>query len=1369
MSTLHLVSIDKGIKLLWVLLLLCINNSAFSQSGRGCGTEEWIDKKIETEPSIERFYSESFRNFNQNINKRNLGDAKCPYVIAVHVIIIHPPGEEIDQGSNISYERILSQIKVLNEDYGRTNADATDTPAEFSAGSTGINFCLARIDPDGNPTNGVTRYATDEVYDFGVDGIIYDTRIRIKQETGWDKEKYLNIWVAPTIDGGSNIIGFSRVPSIFSHPNPEDDGISILTDVFGGPGFSFATPYNLGRTTTHELGHYLGLLHIATKRNSCTGDDGISDTPRQFEQNFGCPSHPKISCGNTGEMFMNYMDYTDDSCMNAFSVEQGNYMRAVLENLRKGLISHAPIACPNELKIEISVIDQGGNDCNDGQMGFVTVEACKGNDDNYRYAVGGSDYTSIPTLSGLEIGDHLISVINDLGVVTDTLITIGGPEAISSEVISIDHVSCFGVDNGTFSISASGGNGNFLYKLSNGNFTETNSFSGLGPGTYTVEIIDSKNCSHSRNVTVTSPSELNLNTSLIAEVSCNGGNDGGIVLAGTGGILPYEYSIDGISYFSESSITNLSAGTYPFWVRDANGCEVSSSFSIVQPEELSVFIEIRNSISCPGQTDGELSFSSTGGTGTYTYWLDGTKLNSSNVTNLGSGTYKVEVTDNNMCIGEKMITLEDPTPMVIEQINIVDVLCAGDETGSIQLIVSGGREPYSYYLNGQEGNGGIFEGLGENLYTILILDSEGCQSSSEEVIITNGNLKVNQISRLMPTCSYSSDGVINVEGSGGTGVFTYSIDGVTFQEDGQFMGLPSGVYIVYASDGVECLASTVVDLRAPEAVKLSSLSTSGVSCFGAEDGFLGFEISGGSGIYNYYVNGNPISNDFLDKLNAGGYILEAVDDKGCKYDTLINITTPPEINISLLDISPVICSGSSLGSISVQANGGVGVFNYTIDGNSNNTGNFSDLDNGTYSIVVTDESFCTAEMTLEVPLIGGLNITIDELIYPTCADNQVGEVSISTTGGASPYQYHLDGNIQDNGDFYDLPPGAHAITIVDNAFCSEEIIIEILPAEEIVLNTLAPKMPSCHDSEDGILRIEAQGTIEPYSYTLGGITNRSGVFLGLKKGIYEVSVVDANLCSSTFEVELEGPVRVFSEILEVESPSCHGSADGNIYLKTAGGQGVTSISLNDLTTNEEIFVDQLEAGTYRFILSDENNCTSRIDIFIDQPQELVVEDTIISMANYNSGGSIELIMEGGTQPYQYALDGSTFQSESIFENLEEGNYEIEIEDANGCMTSVSLVLEYDDIIENPPGTISEVLVGLERIKNETIVSFIAHGEQEIKFYIFNSGGKYVGYAQDFTLDGPNKMTIPASNLPAGIYIVWIEAEREVEIRKFIKL
>lgn len=294
---------------------------------RTCSTMDQLQMSLQSNPEIlnnrERIERETSQWIEHNQGKSGRSIITIPVV--VHVVYR-------TEGENISEAQIRSQIDVLNEDYSRLNVDASSTPAQFQgvAADCEIRFCLASRDPFGLPTNGITRTQTTATA-FSLGGAVKSEATGGK--SAWPTSDYLNIWVCNLT---SPVIGFATLPGTAA---AGQDGVVIIYKHFGRVG-AIQAPYNKGRTATHEVGHWLNLLHIwgddENSSDNCAGSDQVSDTPNQGGPNYACPSAGTSSC-SSADMFMNYMDYVDDNCMNLFTQGQKSRMLATLNGFRASL------------------------------------------------------------------------------------------------------------------------------------------------------------------------------------------------------------------------------------------------------------------------------------------------------------------------------------------------------------------------------------------------------------------------------------------------------------------------------------------------------------------------------------------------------------------------------------------------------------------------------------------------------------------------------------------------------------------------------------------------------------------------------------------------------------------------------------------------------------------------------------------------------------------------------------------------------------------------------------------------------------------------------------------------------------------------
>ncbi len=328
---------------------------------RVCASHDVYQKQIKSDPSFAQqqrdieAYTQSYiqqGGSSQLTNTMQRGASVYNIPVVVHVVYN-------TTAQNISDAQVQSQIDVLNKDFQLNNADTTKIPSAFKSltADCKIQFCLAKRDPSGAATTGIIHKSTTTTSFSSNDGVKYASS---GGDNAWNSSQYLNLWVCNL---GGGLLGYAQFPGGAA----ATDGVVILYSAFGNTG-TVSAPYNLGRTATHEVGHWLNLRHIWGDA-SC-GDDLVGDTPKQQTSNYGCPTYPHTTCSNgaNGDMFMNYMDYVDDQCMQMFSIGQRDRIYAVLQSggaraslaSSLGCIAPTTTTCSTPANIAAASITQTG-------------------------------------------------------------------------------------------------------------------------------------------------------------------------------------------------------------------------------------------------------------------------------------------------------------------------------------------------------------------------------------------------------------------------------------------------------------------------------------------------------------------------------------------------------------------------------------------------------------------------------------------------------------------------------------------------------------------------------------------------------------------------------------------------------------------------------------------------------------------------------------------------------------------------------------------------------------------------------------------------------------------------------------------------
>ncbi|KAB1160462.1 T9SS type A sorting domain-containing protein [Tenacibaculum aiptasiae] len=312
-------------KITLAFLCLFFIGATFAQQKRTCYAMEDIEERKATDPGLENRMKEIEKFTQKRVKEMESYQGKVNGSIITIPVVVHVL--YTNSTNNISDAQILSQIDVLNKDFRRTNTDKTNKWSQ--AADTQIEFAMAKVDPNGNATTAITRKQVSGA-DWGTKFKAYNA-MKSSASGGvdpWNTAEYLNMWIVPKMtntspQGDRTILGFAQFPG----GSAATDGLVMIHDAFGSTG-TLNPSFNLGRTTTHEIGHYLNLRHIWGD-GGCGVDDFVSDTPESDAPNYGCKTG-HVSCGSE-DMVQNFMDYSDDACMNLFTVGQKNRMRAVLE------------------------------------------------------------------------------------------------------------------------------------------------------------------------------------------------------------------------------------------------------------------------------------------------------------------------------------------------------------------------------------------------------------------------------------------------------------------------------------------------------------------------------------------------------------------------------------------------------------------------------------------------------------------------------------------------------------------------------------------------------------------------------------------------------------------------------------------------------------------------------------------------------------------------------------------------------------------------------------------------------------------------------------------------------------------------------
>ncbi len=908
--------------------------------------------------------------------------------------------------------------------------------------------------------------------------------------------------------------------------------------------------------------------------------------------------------------------------------------------------------------------------CYGESTGTATAEAMYGSSPfAYLWSNGATDATA----TELAAGTYTVTITDNGGCTSSASVEINEADELVATLTSQTNVSCYGGTNGALGVTIIGGVGPYTYLWSSGAGSPT--IGGLSAGMYSFTVIDANGCSKSLSTEITQPDELVL-TVTSNDVSCFGFNDGNAIVSATGGVAPYTYLWSNGTTDAEN--VELFAGEYSVIVSDANGCSSEAFATIQQPDDLTGTISSSN-VSCNGTSTGSASITVTGGTAAYTYeWS--TVGTDATIDNLIADIYFVTITDAHACTFESSVEVTEPDELVVSITSQTNVSCFGLSDGAATAQATGGTAPYTFLWNSGQATASI-DNLLAGDYFVTVIDNMGCTAQTDVTILQPSELTAGY-TQTDVTCNGANNGEIDLFVNGGTTPYTYSWtpNGETTED---ITGLAGGSYSVIITDANGCVTDANILLNEPDELLIGS-TLNNVSCNGGNDGEILLTVSGGTAAYSYMWS-NGETTDFLAGLSVGNYSVTVHDINGCEQIDEYVITEPSILVASVSSQTNLSCYGCVDGAIDISVTGGATPYSF-LWSNGETTEDLSGILAGTYTVIVTDANGCTSTTSAEIYEPGQLNVVLSSKTDVSCFGANDGTVTMVGDGGTTPYTF-LWSNGETIESLTGLAGGEYTLTITDDNGLTASASVTIVEPSELIAEIASFDNVSCNGNNDGAIDLSVNGGTMPYTYlwsngaTIPDIPN-------LGDDSYSCVITDANGCIANAEAEITQPDELVASISLQTNVSCFGGNDGNANAVATGGTLPYSYSWSNNATSA--FAGGLAAGTYDVSITDANGCTAITSVIITEPDELIAivdYQTNVSCFGGNNG-AVSIITTGGVLPYSYLWsDGSTNNS---LTELTAGTYSVDVTDANGCLTSLSVIITQPTVLSSGINYFSDV-------------------------------------------------------------------------------
>lgn len=564
------------------------------------------------------------------------------------------------------------------------------------------------------------------------------------------------------------------------------------------------------------------------------------------------------------------------------------------------------------------------------------------------------------------------------------------------------------------------------------------------------------------------------------------------------------------------------------------------------------------------------------------------------------------------------------------------------------------------------------DSLDPGTYTIRVANANTCFKDTT-ITLSPPPIITPSVTMVKPTCFGGSNGSITVNASGGVSPFTYAIGSGTYSSTNTFTGLSAGTYTLHIKDSYDCIKDTTVQLQNPPDITLSIVSTK-PKCNFYSSGLITVNASNGLPTYQYALGtGTYSTTNTFSGLFSGTYIIHVKDANNCTKDSTFLLNDSISIHGSAT-VTNVLCYGDTTGAITLTGNSGASPYVYRMgSGAFGTSGTFTPLPAGTHNFRIKDVDSCYLDTAITITQPNRIT-SVSSIVNVTCFGLSNGAVTITASGGVSPYEYAIgSGTFSTVNTFSGLAAGNYTLRIKDANSCLKDTIITITQPAVLAISSIQITEPVCNGDINGFITITGTGGTTPYTYAINTSAYvGSNTFSGLARGTYTLHLKDANNCQVDSVVTMNEPTRIIPT-LQVKQSTCSPLNDGRVIVTATGGVPNYVYAVGAGLFSSSNTFTPLAAGTYTFRIRDTRLCVKDTTINI-------IDSTVVN-ANYTinnvkcfgeSSGSISVTTTSGKSPFTYAINTNPYGTSSIFNNLVVGSYAISVKDDLGCKKDTTL-------------------------------------------------------------------------------------------------
>ena len=606
--------------------------------------------------------------------------------------------------------------------------------------------------------------------------------------------------------------------------------------------------------------------------------------------------------------------------------------------------------------------------CYGDATGIIKINAAN-SPPGYTYANGAGPYSPSNTFNGLAAGTYTIHTKAPSGCIKDTVLTVGQPTPVSITSIATVIPLCSG-GTGTFTVTGSGGTPPYLYAIDAGTYTGAIVYTTTA-GSHTLHVKDAHGCIKDSVVTMTEPAHVGATFNITNE-PCHGQTLGVINVTGTGGTAPYTYALAAGPY-GAGIFSGLAAGNYIIHVKDAHNCVLDTVATVTEPASLGASTTVSNP-KCYGDSNGIITIVPNGGTAPFTYANNSGPFTSVNIfSGLPASVDSIHIVDNNGCRIDTVLYLPLASRMFVTDLQITDVRCAGDKSGTVQVFAVGGTPSYTFAIDQLAfSSSNQFAALYAGQHIVHVKDIKGCTIDTMADVTQPSPLTFSGITTTNAICEGDKNGTVLLTAQGGTQPYKYAADSFNFKSKNLFDGLAAGTYLFYTTDSLGCKADTLVTIGSNPAIIVSQPTITSATCYNSGDATITVNASGGMPPLRYQVDGTPeipTSSTLFTSITAATHTITVTDSNNCKKTSTVTVLQTPALQLQMSS-NGNLCEGvDDNGAVYVDVKGGTRPYRYTWSTNPleiSYQNGITGLANGKYNVMVTDAHDCMAWGEAEV-------------------------------------------------------------------------------------------------------------------------------------------------------------------------------------------------------------------------------------------------------------------------------------------------------------------------------------------------------------------------------------------------------------------